>query len=137
VGQNPFEMGLEEKRKIKEYQDTIIPERTTELAEIVGGTINYDIDWDSFADDSEALRFLDNLSCHRINMAMRTICTDDLGKEAVRDVVKSIKLRNVPSKDQMSIEVGNGSLSMALNYAKGTEGYYSDGEIRNALMAKL
>src|SRR5690349_3725544 len=103
VGQNSFaaqgttegHMGLEEKRKIKEYQDTILPERTQELAEIVGGTIAYDIDWDSFADDAEALRFLDNLSCHRINMAMRTICTDELGKEAVRDVVKSIKLRNV------------------------------------------
>lgn len=130
-------MGLEEKRKIKEYQDTIIPERTAELAEIVGGTIPYDINWETFANDSEALRFLDNLSCHRINMAMRTICTDDMGKEAVRDAIKSIKLRNVESKDQMSIGVANGSLDMALNYAKGTEGYYSDGEIRNILMAHL
>lgn len=130
-------MGLEEKRKIKEYQDTIIPERTTELAEIVGGTIPYDIDWETFANDSEALRFLDNLSCHRINMAMRTICIDELGKESVRDAIKSIKLRNVGSKDEMSIGVANGSLNMALNYAKGTEGYYSDSEIKNILMANL
>jgi hypothetical protein len=130
-------MGLEEKRKIKEYQDTIIPERTTELAEIVGGTIPYEIEWDTFADDAEALRFLDNLSFHRINMAMRTICTDDLGKEAVRDAIKSIKLKNVQTKDEMSLAVGDGALSMALNYAKGTDGYFSDGEIRTALMAKL
>jgi hypothetical protein len=130
-------MGLEERRKIKEYQDTIIPERTQELAEIVGGTIPYEIDWDTFADDAEALRFLDNLSFHRINMAMRVICTDDLGKEAVRDTVKSIKLKNVPSKDEMYLNVGDGALSMALNYSKGTEGYYSDGDIRTALMAKL
>lgn len=130
-------MGLEEKRKIKEYQDTTIPERTAELAEIVGGTIPYDIDWETFANDSEALKFLDNLSCHRINMAMRTICTDDMGKEAVRDAIKSIKLRNVDSKDGMFLKVEGGSLSMALNYAKGTEGYYSDGEIRQTLMAHL
>jgi hypothetical protein len=130
-------MGLEERRKIKEYQDTIIPERTQELAEIVGGAIPYEIDWDTFADDAEALRFLDNLSFHRINMAMRVICTDDLGKEAVRDTVKSIKLENVPSKDEMYLNVGDGALSMALNYSKGTEGYYSDGDIRTALMAKL
>jgi hypothetical protein len=130
-------MGLEERRKIKEYQDTIIPERTQELAEIVGGAIPYEIDWDTFADDAEALRFLDNLSFHRINMAMRVICTDDLGKEAVRDTVKSIKLKNVPSKDGMYLTVGDGALSMALNYSKGTEGYYSDGDIRTALMAKL
>ena len=130
-------MGLEERRKIKEYQDTIIPERMKELEEIVGGTIPYDIDWDTFADDAEALRFLDNLSCHRINMAMRTICIDDMGKEAVRDGVKVIKLKNVQSKDEMSIAVEGGALSMALNYAKGTDGYYSDNEIRTALMAKL
>ena len=130
-------MGLEERRKIKEYQDTIIPERTQELAEIVGGTIPYEIDWDTFADDAEALRFLDNLSFHRINMAMRVICADDLGKEAVRDAVKIIKIKNVPSKDEMYLNVGDAALSMALNYAKGTEGYYSDGDIRTALMAKL
>ncbi len=130
-------MGLEEKRKIKEYQDTTIPERTAELAEIVGATIPYDIDWDTFASDSEALRFLDNLSCHRINMAMRVICTDDLGKEAVQETVKSIKLKNVQSKDEMYLKVEDGALSMALNYAKGTEGYYSDNEIRAALMEKL
>jgi hypothetical protein len=130
-------MGLEERRKIKEYQDAIIPERTQELAEIVGGSIPYEIDWDTFADDAEALRFLDNLSFHRINMAMRVICTDDLGKEAVRDTVKAIKLKNVPSKDEMYLTVGDGALSMALNYARGTEGYFSDGEIRTALMSKL
>ncbi|MBC8065758.1 MAG: hypothetical protein H7Y17_13080 [Chlorobia bacterium] len=130
-------MGLEERRKIKEYQDTTIPERTKELEEIVGGLIPYDIDWETFASDSEALRFLDNLSCHRINMAMRTICIDDLGKEAVRDTIKSIKLKNVQSKDEMSIGVDGGALSMALNNSKGTEGYYSDTEIKNVLMANL
>lgn len=130
-------MGLEEKRKIKEYQDTIIPERTKELEEIVGGSIPYDIDWETFANDSEALRFLDNLSFHRINMAMRTICTDDLGKEAVRDAIKSIKLRNVDSKEGMFLKVEGGALSMALNYAKGTDGYYSDGDISQTLMAHL
>lgn len=130
-------MGLEEKRKIKEYQDTTIPERTAELAEIVGATIPYDIDWDTFANDSEALRFLDNISCHRINMAMRVICMDDLGKEAVQETVKSIKLKNVQSKDEMYLKLEDGALSMALNYAKGTEGYYSDNEIRAFLMENL
>lgn len=130
-------MGLEEKRKIKEYQDAIIPERSKELEEIVGAAIPYEIDWSSFAEDAEALRFLDNLSFHRINMAMRTICTDDLGKEAIQDAIRAIRLRNVQSKEEMSLTVEDATLSMALNYAKGTEGYFSDNEIRNALMAKL
>ena len=65
-------MGLAERRKIKELQDTTLPERTAELAEITGGSMGYEIDWDSFADDLEGLNFLDNLSCHRTNMALRS-----------------------------------------------------------------
>lgn len=130
-------MGLEERRKIKEYQDTIVPDRLKELEEITGTAVPYEIDWDTFANDSEALRFLDNLSFHRINMAMRVICSDDLGKEAIKDSLKVIKLKNVGDKSEMNIQFGNGALEMSLNYAKGTDGYYSDTEIRNVLMAGL
>lgn len=38
-------MGLNEKRKMKEIQDTALPERTRELLEITGSLIAYDIDW--------------------------------------------------------------------------------------------
>src|SRR5579871_7038601 len=72
-------MGLNERRKIKELQEQTFPQRMAELAEITGGAITYDVDWDSFADDMEALNFVDNLSCHRTNMALRVICADDLG----------------------------------------------------------
>jgi len=51
------------------------------------------VDWDSFSDDLEGLNFLDNLSCHRTNMALRVICSDDLGKEAVQEGLKQIKLK--------------------------------------------
>ena len=130
-------MGLQEKRKIKELQDTTFPERTAELAEISGGTITYEVDWDSFADDLAGLNFLDNLSCHRTNMALRVICSDDLGKEAVQESLKVIKLRNAKTKPEMKISFDDGVLSMACAYALGTEGMFSDNEIRNVLMAKL
>jgi len=60
------------------------------------------VDWDSFSDDLEGLNFLDNLSCHRTNMALRVICSDDLGKEAVQEGLKQIKLKNVKTKPEMS-----------------------------------
>jgi hypothetical protein len=31
------------------------------------------VDWDSLANDAEALHFIDNISCHRLNMALRVI----------------------------------------------------------------
>lgn len=130
-------MGLNERRKIKELQDTVLPERTAELTEISGGQIAYDIDWDSFADDLEGLNFMDNLSCHRTNMALRVICSDELGKEAVQESLKTIKLKNVKTKDEMSISFGGGVLEMHCAYALRTDGMFSDGEIREVLMKGL
>lgn len=130
-------MGLNERRKIKELQETTLPERVKEIEEICGKAIPYEVDWDSLADDAEGLNFLDNLSCHRLNMALRTICVDDMGKEAVRDGLSLIKLKNVKDKAQMKISFDAGVLEMHCAYALRTDGMYSDNEIREVLMSKL
>lgn len=127
-------MGLNERRKIKELQDSTFPERMKEIEEICGKAIPYEVDWDSLADDAEGLNFIDNVSCHRVNMALRVICTDDMGKEAVRDGLKLIKLKNAKEKS-MTFEAG--TLSMTCDYAQGLSGAFSDGEIRELLTKKL
>jgi len=130
-------MGLTERRKIKELQDTTLPGRVKEIEEICGKGIPYEVDWDSLADDAEGLNFLDNISCHRLNMALRAICLDDMGKEAVRDSLQLIKLKNVKDKSEMKINFDSGVLEMHCAYALRTDGMYSDNEIREVLMAKL
>src|SRR5512147_1067240 len=100
-------MGLNERRKIKELQDNVFPERVKEIEEICGKAIPYEVDWDSLADDMEGLNFIDNISCHRLNMALRVICLDDMGKEAVREGLRLIKLENVKDKAQMSLTFEN------------------------------
>ena len=130
-------MGLSERRKIKDLQETTFPQRTRELEEITGSPVVYEVDWASFENDLEALNFLDNLSCHRTNMALRVICADDLGKEAVRDGLKMIKLKNVGEKGDMAIAFSGGVLEMKCAYALRTEGMFSDTVIRNVLMKGL
>ncbi len=130
-------MGLNERRKIKELQETTFPERVKEIEEICGKAIPYEVDWDSLAEDLEGLNFIDNLSCHRLNMALRTICMDDMGKEAVREGLKLVKLKNVKDKADMAISFEGGVLEMRCAYALRTEGMFSDGEIRDVLMKKL
>ena len=130
-------MGLNERRKIKELQETTFPERVKEIEEICGKAIPYEVDWESLADDAEGLNFIDNLSCHRLNMALRTICMDDMGKEAVREGLKLVKLKNVKDKADMAISFEGGVLEMRCAYALRTEGMFSDGEIRDVLMKKL
>ena len=130
-------MGLAERRKIKELQDVTFPERVKEIEEICGKAIPYEVDWESLADDMEGLNFINNISCHRINMALRTICLDDMGKEAVRDGIKLIKLKNVKDKNDMSISFADGVLEMHCAYALRTEGMYGDMEICRLLTDKL
>ena len=127
-------MGLNEKRKIKELQETTFPGRVKEIEEICGKGIPYEIDWDSF-DTFDSLNFLDNISCHRLNMALRIICQDDMGKEAVREGLKLVKLKNVKDKAAMKLTFEGGVLEMHNVYADKV--YPSDGEIRELLIKKL
>src|SRR6185369_9655641 len=101
-------MGLNERRKIKELQDTTLPERVKEIEEICGKPIKYEVDWESLADDAEGLNFLDNLSCHRLNMALRAICIDELGKDAVAQGLQLIRLKNVKDRPDMKMSFQDG-----------------------------
>jgi hypothetical protein len=130
-------MGLNERRKIKELQDVTFPGRVKEIEEICGVAIPYEVDWPSVQDNAEALNFMDNVSCHRLNMALRMICQDDMGKQAVREGLKSVKLKNVRDKAAMKMSFEGGVLEMHCAYALRTEGMFSDSDIRKLLEQKL
>ena len=130
-------MGLMERRKIKELQETTLPERVREIEEICGKPIPYEVDWASLESDLEGLNFLDNLSCHRLNMALRTICLDEMGKEAVRDGLSLVKLGNVADKSEMQMTFAGGVLEMRCAYALRTDGMFSDSEICKLLLDRL
>ena len=130
-------MGLNERRKMKELQEVSFPARVKEIEEICGVAIPYDVDWHSLADDGEALNFIDNISCHRLNMALRVICQDDMGKAAVRQGLKKIKLKNVRDQSARQMSYREGVLEMHCAYALRTDGMFSDGEIRQMLEEHL
>ncbi len=130
-------MGLAERRKIKELQEVTLPGRVKEIEEICGAAIPYEVDWDSLAEDAEALNFVDNISCHRLNMALRVICMDEMGKEAVREGLKRVRLKNVKTKGEMSMTFEGGVLEMHCAYALRTDGMFSDNQIRELLVQKL
>ncbi len=130
-------MGLNERRKVKELQEVVFPARVKEIQEICGKEIPYEVDWESLADDAEGLNFIDNISCHRLNMALRVICQDELGKAAVRDGLKRIKLKNVKLPSARKLHFEAGALEMSCQYALKLDGAFSDGEIRELLVSKL
>lgn len=130
-------MGLEQKRMIKELSEVTLPERKREVQEICGADVSFDVDWASMDNDSEVLRFLDNLSCHRLNMALRSIAIDPMGKEALRDGLKSVRLRNVAALEDKKMSFAGGVLEMQCAYTLRLDGCFSDMEIYRELMRGL
>ena len=130
-------MGLNERRKVKELQETVLPGRVKEIEEICGKAIPYEVAWETIQDDLTALNFLDNVSCHRLNMALRVICLDEMGKEAVRDGLKLVRLVNVKEPSAMRLGFADGVLTMSCAYAQGASGMHSDGAIRELLIKSL
>lgn len=130
-------MGLEEKRKIKEHQDKIVPARRKELAELSGSDIAYEVDWESFADNLTALNFFDNLAFHRINMAFRHLGSDQVARDAVRDGLHTIRLKNVKDKSEMAIAFASGVLEMHCAYGLRLDGIFNENDIYKTLVAGL
>jgi hypothetical protein len=130
-------VGLNERRKIKELQETTFPGRVKEIEEICGQAIPYEVDWESLADDAAGLNFIDNISCHRLNMALRGICQDDMGKQAVREGLKLVKLKNVKTEADRKISFEGGVLEMQVPYGLGASGMFSDREIQLVLEKSL
>ena len=60
------------------------------------------------------------------------ICQDEMGKEAVRQGLKVVKLKNVKGQPS-TIAFQDGALEMHCDYAVGAGAIISDGEIRQVL----
>ncbi len=70
-------------------------------------------------------------------MALRVICLDDMGKEAVRDGLTLVRLKNVKDKGAMQLSYTGGVLDMHCAYALGAEGMHRDNAIRELLVKSL
>jgi hypothetical protein len=68
---------------------------------------------------------------------LRVICSDDMGKEAVRDGLKKVRLVNVKSNDEREMTFEGGVLEMHVAYAQGANGLIGDNEIRELLFKGL
>jgi hypothetical protein len=60
-----------------------------------------------------------------------------MGKDALRDGLKTVKLRNVKTKEEMKMEFKDGVLEMHCAYALRTDGMFNDMEIYKTLMGGL
>jgi hypothetical protein len=130
-------MGLAEKRAISEAQKSWVPQRKAEIKELTGADIPYEFDWDSFADDAKAVNWLEHNGPQQLAMALRVICRDDLGKEAVVGTVKKVVFKNVKDAAARKATLSGGTLEIHGAFAEGIPGTVRDAGIREYLEKQL
>ena len=129
-------MGLQERRAMEKAQEWL-PERQAELKEICGGEVPYEVDWDSFEGDAKGIEWLEFNGPQQVSAALRGVCTDDLGRQAVREGVKKVVLRNVAEVEQKKLSFQDGVLTLCCAFAQSPGGRFTDGEIAKLLLEKL
>lgn len=122
-------MGLIEKRLIRTGQQEWIPEAQKELRELTGSEQVYEVEWDGFSSDEAALNNFQNQAIRRINSAFRVVCRDDLGRDAVKEQITRILVRNVNDPAKKGMQLKDGTFTYTVAMGKGDAGYFSDNEI--------
>lgn len=146
-------MPLAERRAVKVFQDERLPAIREELQAIAGCEVPLDIHWDKLAVTGESERYMDDdyflyVFFKPLVAAMQQVCIDDLGKEAVRDGLKSIVLtydsETAPQstyENAVSFAEGVLTVNFIPGVNAGTEGtdHFRDrvGAIRKCLEANL
>ncbi len=130
-------MGLQEKRAMKEAVEGWLPKRQKELNDLCAGEVPYEVDWDSFADDAKGISWLEANGPQQVASAFRVVCKDDLGKEAIRDGIKKVVLKNVGEIEGKALSFDDGVLALACAFAQSPRGRFGYKEIQTLLESKL
>ena len=119
-------MGLAEKRQLAQLRNEIVPQYQKELSEIVGSEIVYDIDWDSFADNLEAMERLEPKALKPMNEIFRKITVDQIGKDAVAESIQTIEISQGSDANISNFTLQNGVLNLPWDWVGWGDSFYLD-----------
>jgi hypothetical protein len=109
-------MGLKEKRAVKEFEDNVLPKLRASLNEIAGFDVEMEIDFDVLAEDDMGHLYSEawpSIFFTPVEKAFKQICSDDLGKGALKDCFKKLVVTNKSDVfGQQSISFADGVLTI-------------------------
>jgi hypothetical protein len=123
-------MGLAEKRLAKQIQEQDMPNFQYKIKNPTGFEPELDILWYTFtAYDEYPLTRLQNTILPESVEGFQSICRDDLGKEALAGVLKTIRLENTDDQNAVTLTFEGGVLFYKVQLAGGTYSRYSTKQI--------
>lgn len=90
-------MGLIEKRAIKSFQDGAFIRLTNEISTIAGVPVEFEVDWDSISVPDYTQMYEEGFTkvyFTPVINALKEITSDTLGKEAIKNALKKIVIKN-------------------------------------------
>ena len=90
-------MGLVERRALKAFQDSRFPELVGQINEAAGFAVDLEVDWQSLAVDDYAHLYDEawtKVYFQPLIEALKAITIDDMGKEALREGLKQVVIRD-------------------------------------------
>jgi hypothetical protein len=106
-------MGLAERRAVKAFQDNKFPKLKQEIDAAAGFDVVMEVQWDTLATEGYPEYYEEafpKVFFRPLIEALKGICIDDLGKEALRDGLKKIVIADQGSSD-VSFQFGTLSIS--------------------------
>jgi len=90
-------MGLAEKRAVKEFQDGAFLEWKKKIDAAAGMTIEIEVKWEQLAEDGMSHLYAEawpKVYFEPVEAALKSICADAMGKEALHGALKKISIVN-------------------------------------------
>ncbi len=109
-------MGLAERRAAKEVQTAVFPDLKKRIDEAAGFEVPMEIDWDRLAQPNDAHLYNEywtGIYFEPLIQGFQAICSDDLGKEALKDSLKKVVITNSgDAYDERAFSFENGVLGI-------------------------
>jgi hypothetical protein len=97
-------MGLAEKRVVKDFETNVYPGLKKQIDETAGFEVTVEVRWDTLAKDDGYTHLWKEgwpkIYFEPLVAALKSICADDLGRDALKGALKKIVIQN--AKDSYS-----------------------------------
>lgn len=94
-------MGLAERRAIKKFEDETYPKLKAQIDSVAGFEVAVDVDWGTLAEDDYGHLYdeaLPKVFFKPVIEALREICIDEMGRQALEEGLKRVDIRWTGSK---------------------------------------
>jgi hypothetical protein len=136
-------LGLAEKRALAAYQKDKLSGWQQKLNAICGVELTYEIAWDQLAKEGYAPEYtamFDYNFFEPLEIALKSICQDDLGKESFKEKIKKVSITSNRGWSSMEVQVNGDTLNLdadpSYERSNGSVNDYAD-RIRLKLEAAL